>query len=919
MTMVPSLFLILTGTVISGFLAYQGADIKRFTARFQQDAPPTSIFSVALMNERFASELAVVQPATHQGVLAAARQQVDATSGPALASARGRAATDPTVYTQAVQDLGRGVSQLTTIRSRVDAGRASLLDVDQFYSPMIAAVTKSLFLIARSEPVPKAAVGFVQSVAIFEATDAWIDANGLALAAAIGPGLSQAEFRRYADTLGGARTIIDQTVPLFDEQTAKGYRAMLASPAWTTLAAAHDAILQRGPIDATARHGGQAATAGTAGTANTAGTADLPDEKTWTGDTLQVLGQFGGLGTKFTQGSAAISGDQGQRQLIQWVLLGVALLVLAVIILVITTLASRQLIRRLQRLREETLVLSNDALPRIVERMRSGEPVDVAAELPPLHFGSDEIGQVADAFGQAQRQAVAAATREAETRAGLRTVFLDIAHRNQAIIYRQLKVLDQAERTQEDPDQLSLLFQLDHLATRARRNAENLIILGGGQAGRQWRNPVPLLDLVRSAISEAEDYIRVTVAGLPRVSVNGAAVGDLIHLVAELVDNATSFSPPMSRVEVRGNLVGRGLVVEIEDQGLGMDQDQIDQLNAMLHDPPDFQVMALADEPRLGLFVVAQLAARHDVRVTLTPSPAYGGTRAVVLIPAAVLLGDQGLPMGAEPAALPSAPGVQYPEVTSPTTAVAPQLSNGQPADWPPSGPVPLLPVRSAPEQPLFTPAPGLPLGDLRPTEPTPPPAPATLTAPPTLTPAPMPPSTPTPTSMPLPLPLPPPGPTPPAPTPMPPASMQAPPPAPMQAPPPAPMPSTPMPSTHAPATYPPARPEPAPAPASLFTPQPSSPAPADDRRHVLDRAERVMALLTDPTLAEPPVLDGRPELPRRNRQAHLSPRLRHAPEPDDASPTATDPGDADQVRSRMSALQRGTMRGRAADPEPPR
>jgi hypothetical protein len=220
---------------------------------------------------------------------------------------------------------------------------------------------------------------------------------------------------------------------------------------------------------------------------------------------------------------------------------------------------------------------------------------------------------------------------EAKTREGTSKVFLNIAHRSQVLVHRQLKALDEAERKQEDPDQLDLLFKLDHLSTRARRNAENLIILGGERPGRQWRNPVALADLIRGATGETEDYTRVKVGKMPELAVNGPAVGDLIHLLAELLDNATSFSPPTSRVEIWAEVVGRGVVIEVEDQGVGIEQEQADELNATLKNPPDFSVMALSVEPRLGLFVVAQLAARHGITVTLRES-AYGGTRAIVLV-----------------------------------------------------------------------------------------------------------------------------------------------------------------------------------------------------------------------------------------------------------------------------------------------
>ena len=235
-----------------------------------------------------------------------------------------------------------------------------------------------------------------------------------------------------------------------------------------------------------------------------------------------------------------------------------------------------------------------------------------------------------------RRLTEARAAQQAAALEDINAVFLNIAHRSQAIVHRQLQVLDKAERAEEDPDQLGLLFQLDHLTTRERRNAENLIILGGGQPGRQWRNPVPLLELVRSAASETEQYTRVALGRMPRMMVAGRAVGDLIHLIAELLDNATSFSPPDARIDVRGNRVGKGVVLEIEDQGLGIEPERMEQLNEMLRSDSNIGPSAKSQDWRLGLFVVSRLARRHGINVTLVES-AYGGVRAIALIPMTLL------------------------------------------------------------------------------------------------------------------------------------------------------------------------------------------------------------------------------------------------------------------------------------------
>lgn len=318
------------------------------------------------------------------------------------------------------------------------------------------------------------------------------------------------------------------------------------------------------------------------------------------------------------------------------VLIAAGSILLALLVLLFAVRMGNDLVRRLRLLRAET-VEADERLPEVVARIRHGERVDVAAEVPGLDYGADELGEVAAAFTKAQRAAVAAAVQEAQLREGANAVFLNIARRSQVVVHRQLGVLDKAERNADDPDQVDLLYQLDHLSTRERRNAENLIILGGGKLTRQWHDAVPLIDVVRSAVAETEQYQRVTFGRLPELPVAGRAVADLVHLLAELVDNAIEFSPPESRIEMRGNPVGKGAVIEIDDQGLGMLAEDRERVNAMLGAPPDYGVMALTQDSRIGFFVVARLARQHDIRVTLMDS-SYGGVRAVVLIPNSLIV-----------------------------------------------------------------------------------------------------------------------------------------------------------------------------------------------------------------------------------------------------------------------------------------
>ncbi|MDG4805873.1 nitrate- and nitrite sensing domain-containing protein [Micromonospora sp. WMMD1120] len=319
----------------------------------------------------------------------------------------------------------------------------------------------------------------------------------------------------------------------------------------------------------------------------------------------------------------------------------------AVIISVLVALrVGRTLVRRLSGVRTAALELAEHRLPDVVTRLRRGEQVDVSREAPPLEYGEDEIGEVARAFTEVQRTAVQAAVDEVTLRRGLNEVFLNIARRSQSLVHRQLHLLDRMERRTEDPDDLAQLFQVDHLSTRLRRHAEDLVILAGSAPGRGWRNPVAMVDLIRGAISEVEAYERVDITTVQPAGVLGRAVGDIIHLLAELVENATAFSPPDTRVTIGGAQVSNGYALEITDQGLGMTPAALEAANTRLDSSPEFDP---AQSARLGLFVVARLAARHHVRVRLRPGGESGVT-AVVLVPSELVTAEP--PAGPDPASV---------------------------------------------------------------------------------------------------------------------------------------------------------------------------------------------------------------------------------------------------------------------------
>jgi signal transduction histidine kinase len=295
---------------------------------------------------------------------------------------------------------------------------------------------------------------------------------------------------------------------------------------------------------------------------------------------------------------------------------------------------ARRLARDITDLEASARYLADEEMPRLVERLRQGEQEVVPAEVTlQLRTKTAEVASAEAAIASLQHTAAAAAAGEAGLRNGIGQVFVSLARRNQSLLQRQLRLIDALEQKASDPAALADLFPLDHLTTRMRRHAEGLIILAGAAPGRSWSEPVPVIDVIRGAVAEIEDYKRVTVLTRAEDAVTGLAAADMIHLLAELIENATLSSPSGTRVEVRAGRVANGFAIEIDDRGLGIEADQLHTINKRLARPPDFD---LANADQLGLFVVGKLAARHGVRVALRPS-AYGGTTAVVLLPYSIV------------------------------------------------------------------------------------------------------------------------------------------------------------------------------------------------------------------------------------------------------------------------------------------
>jgi signal transduction histidine kinase len=382
-----------------------------------------------------------------------------------------------------------------------------------------------------------------------------------------------------------------------------------------------------------------------------------------------------GVENELTGNSAAAQEEASNQAGVNSVILMLGLLLgIAIIVLL-----ARSLIRSLRVLQRSALDVAERRLPAAVENMRTGNAINAIVEPVPLS-GRDEVGQVARAFDAVHGQAVRLAADQAALQANVSNMFVNLSRRSQALVERQLQLIEQLESNEQDPDQLSNLFQLDHLATRMRRNSENLLVLAGTDFAKRNIAPVPVVDVLRAAVSEIEQYQRIVVQPPPTATVAGRAASDIVHLLAELLDNATNFSPPDSQVVMSTVRLDDGsLLIEIADRGVGMADAELSEANQRLDGPSAVDVSA---SRRMGLFVVGRLSHRHGLAIRLGSTPidgGGGGLTASVTVPSALVPSAE-----AGPAQRAVAPAPQVPQQT-PSTPERPasglQRANGRNID----------------------------------------------------------------------------------------------------------------------------------------------------------------------------------------------------------------------------------------------
>ncbi len=558
----------------------------------------TDVFEWLSSGERIPEQPMLHQFGVTQKAVTAFRDGVRASSGSISAAAR----PDLTRFEQLLAGL-------PSIETQAKSMQVSALAAFQAYDTVINA---QFPLYSRLVTVSNTSLNqqVVASVQAGESLDL-ADREASLISGAIydGGSMSTAERQLFAQTAANQRLLMTDALSDLNSTDGAGYRRAVSSADYKSFQAMDtsivDSIGSKKPIPVNA--------SAFIATAQPLFAQDLAAAESQ--DRTSLTHQGSQVGDKLLLELALVGG------------LGLIAILLSVYLLArFAGLVSREL-RGLQR---SAMELSTQRLPSVVGRLSEGEDVDVAAEVSPLPAGHiTEVARVSEAFGTVQRMAVESAVGQARLRGGVNQVFRNLAWRSQSLLHRQLALLDTMERNTTEPEALDELFRLDHLTTRMRRHAEGLIILSGSEPGRAWREPVPILDVLRGAVAEIEDYKRVTVTTDAEDAVVGSAVADLIHLLAELIENATFYSPNTTEVHVRAGRVANGFVIEVEDRGIGISDDALERINERLVHPPEFDPV---NSDQLGLFVVARLAARHNIRVTIRQS-AYGGTEAVVLLP----------------------------------------------------------------------------------------------------------------------------------------------------------------------------------------------------------------------------------------------------------------------------------------------
>lgn len=610
LVLVPILSLIGLYAFATSITASAAINLARTDTLKNATGVPTGAFLSAINIERPLAMVYLSSPSAAN--LAALRAQAPKTSAAVAAlhvalTSSGTTGNASAAEKAAISTVLADADRLPALRSRVTAQAVTRSQAYNEYNGMVTDGYNLINQVIRQETNAQVVAQSLSFVRMGRAEEMLLRENAILVSDLAARSFPAADQQQFAELVGAHREMYRQTLADLDPVYRGYYTRDVTPQASAALAALESQVIAHGSVARPPPVGPLA----------------------WQ---QAVGGVAAGMSSAGEQASSLLTtraGHSAHATYLRLILTGGLGLLAVLLSILVSILVGRGLVRELAALRESALELANKRLPDVMARLRGGEDVDVSAEAPAVPAGSDEIGQVGQAFATVQKTAVEAAVGEARLRRGISDIFRNLARRSQSLLHRQLSLLDAMERRAAEPEELEDLFRIDHLTTRMRRHAESLIILSGDAPARGWRNPVPLVDVLRAAVAEVEDYTRIRVTATTRAALAGSAVGDMIHMIAELAENAAVFSPPNTPVLIGGDIVGRGFAVEIEDRGLGLSEEQRAEINERLANPPPFD---LSGSDQLGLFVASQLAKRHNVRISLRSSP-YGGTTAIVLIP----------------------------------------------------------------------------------------------------------------------------------------------------------------------------------------------------------------------------------------------------------------------------------------------
>jgi signal transduction histidine kinase len=590
--------------------ATDAINLARSSTEKNVTGEPTGAFVAQLDTERL---LAIIYLSDPTGANLAKLQLQEAKTSQVSAALRAALTSSATMNhasateKRAIAVLLGDISNLPSLRSQIAAQIIPRARAFATYNAVGADADLVLNAVIRQQtnaPLVTQALAFVR---MGRSEDMLLQENTLLLADLAARSFPAADLQQFTELVGARRELFSQTLPDLDPVYRVYYVRDVSPLANAALTSMENAVM-RGTYP---------------------GSIPQVQPLAWEKAVQTVSAGLSAAGTQSADALTVQANAAARSTYLRLIVAGGLGLIAVILSVVMSLLIGRRQVRELAALRESALDLANVRLPDVVARLAAGQHVDVPADEPPPAHTSDEIGQVRQAFATVQQTAVEAAVGQAKLRQGISDIFRNLARRSQSLLHRQLAVLDAMERRARDSQELEDLFRVDHLATRMRRHAESLIILSGESPARGWRQPVPLVDVLRAAVAEVEDYTRIKVTASTQAALAGPVVGDVIHMIAELAENATIYSPPHTPVLITGSIVGQGFAVEIEDRGLGLSTEHRAQINERLENPPTFD---LSGTDQLGLFVAGQLAKRHHIKISLRNSP-YGGTTAIVLIP----------------------------------------------------------------------------------------------------------------------------------------------------------------------------------------------------------------------------------------------------------------------------------------------